>query len=118
MSKGAKEQKPGTRAGAPEPHIPGNSPCHARQHSASCAAFMCALVEEGWFLKRPANNSLGIELEPVFQDGGVDPTEVLIGHQITLRQMFRLQRRILAVLPALDGITNGKGNATSAVVGA
>jgi hypothetical protein len=40
--------------------------------------------DERRFLKRSADNRLGIELQPVFQNGGIDPPEVLVGHQIAL----------------------------------
>src|SRR5215475_16042244 len=76
----------------------------------------CLVSDEGEFLKRPIHEWLGVELQPVFEDGGVNTAEVDVGHQVTLRQVLGLHRRILAVLATLHGITNDKRRPGSTVV--
>ena len=55
-------------------------------------------------------------MQPVLQDGGVQATEVQIGSQVALRQVFRLPGRILAILPTLHRVTDHEGHTTSAVI--
>src|SRR5215468_8754381 len=76
----------------------------------------CLVSDEGEFLERPVDDRLGVKLQPVFEDGGVDAAEVDVGHQVTLRQILGLQRRMLAILAALHGITDGKRRSSSPVV--
>lgn len=42
------------------------------------------VLHEGEFLKGPVDDGFGIELQPVFQNRGIDATEVMIGYEVTL----------------------------------
>src|SRR5207245_11811690 len=89
-------------------------PC--RHYADDFSAARCLVSDEGEFVERSVEYGLGIELQPVFQDRRVDTTEIDVGHQVTLRQILGLQRRMLAVLAALHGITDGKRRPSSTVV--
>ena len=61
-------------------HANPHSPCAALRHGGTPLYGAVALVvDERQFLERPANNRLCIQLQPVFQDAGVDAAEVLLG---------------------------------------
>src|SRR5215510_12073942 len=88
-----------------------------RHYANDFSVARCLVSDEGEFLKRSIHERLGIELQPVFEDGGVHTAEVDVGHQVTLRQVLGLHRRILAVLATLYGVTNDKRCPGSTVVG-
>src|SRR5215831_17316138 len=68
------------------------------------------------FLERAFDDGLRIDVQPVLQNGGVQAPEVQGGSQVTLRQVFCLPRRILAILPTFHCVTNHKGTPASPVV--
>src|SRR5262249_20811342 len=73
-------------------------------------------LEKPRFLERAFDNGLGVDVQPILQDGGIQATEVQGGRQVPLRQVFRLARRILTILPTFHRVTNHEGRATRAVV--
>src|SRR5262249_30065644 len=88
-----------------------------RPYADDSSATRCLVSDEGEFLQRPIDDGLGIELQPVFQDRGVNTAEVDVGHQVTLRQILSPHRWILAVLAPPHRITDDKRRPSSTVVG-
>src|SRR5262249_9499354 len=63
-------------------------------------------LEKPRFLERAFDDGLGVHVQPVLQNGGIQAAEVQVGRQVPLRQVFCLPRRILPVLPTLHRVTN------------
>ena len=55
-----------------------------RHYAEAFSAARCLIADKSEFLKRPVDERLGVELQPVFEDRSVDATEVDVGHQVTL----------------------------------
>ena len=56
--------------------------------------------------------------QPLLDDGGVEPAEVVVGLKVALGQVLGPQGRISAVMAALDLVADHEGRAAGAVVGA
>src|SRR5262249_38249172 len=79
-----------------------------RHYADDFSVARCLVSDEKKFLEHPINKQLNIKLQPIFKNHNVHAAEVDVGHQVTLRQVLGLHRRILAVLAALHGITDDK----------
>src|SRR5437762_14145587 len=66
-------------------------PARSRPASADRAL----LLQKSRFLERAFDNGLGVDMQPVLQDGGVQATQVHRRREVTLGQVFRLPGRLL-----------------------
>src|SRR5712692_7671294 len=83
-----------------------------------CAALRGAALDEVKLLEVPAHNRAGVQPQPLLHHGGVETPEVVVGSQVALLQVGGLERRILAIHPALDPIADDERCPTGAVIGA
>src|SRR6516165_570212 len=77
----------------------------------------CALMHEVQLLVGAVHDRDRIELEPLVENGRVDAAEVHVGVEIALHELARLERRHLAVMPALHPLAEHEGGARRAVIG-
>ena len=66
----------------------------------------------------PVDDAGRFQVHPVFQDGGIDAAEVLIGNQVALLERLRAGFGVLAVHAAVHAGADGECHARRAVVGA
>ena len=75
-------------------------------------------INAGPLLEVTVDDGYGVKVEPVFQNGGIDAPEVLVGDEVALLQGFWPGLRVLTVHPTLYRRSYGKARAGGAVVGA
>ena len=73
-------------------------------------------LEIGHLLERAVDYGFGVQTHPLFQQGGVEPAEVVVESEVALDQLVLFQGRVLALQAALDGIADDEGATASAVV--
>src|SRR5258706_15956384 len=76
------------------------------------------LLEVRELFKRPTDERLGIQPQPVLHNRTIQAPEVMVGDDVALLQILGLHGGELTVLPALDPLAQDKGHPTGTVIGA
>ncbi len=59
-----------------------------------------------------------VQAQPLFRQGGVKATEIVIGRQVALNEIARFQRRIGPIHSPVHPVSDGEGRPGRSVVGA
>src|SRR5215510_3678135 len=79
-------------------------------------AFPSPLVQEGRLLEAATGDRFGIQLQPLLENRRIDAAEVGAWVQVTLHQLLRLERGVLAEVATFDLVAEDEGRPGGAVV--